>query len=58
MTLADLTFVFCRRQLPTNEPPVVPDLARAGAVSLCRPELASLSITLAKNIRISLCMPP
>ncbi|MFF3331729.1 transposase [Streptomyces sp. NPDC002888] len=49
---------FCWCQLPTNEPPVVSDLARAGAISLCSPELASLSITLGKGIGISLHLPP
>ncbi|TPQ21647.1 transposase [Streptomyces sporangiiformans] len=34
LTLVDVPFGFCRRQLPTNEPPVVSDLARAGAISL------------------------
>lgn len=50
---------FCRRQLPTNEPPpVVSDLAHAGAISLCSPELTGLSITLAKGIGIRLYLPP
>lgn len=49
-TLVDVALRFCWRQLPANEPPVVSDLARAGA--------ASLSITLAKGIGISLYLPP
>lgn len=43
--LDDETVGVCGRQLPTKEPPVVSDSARAGAVSLCSAELADLSIT-------------
>ncbi|OIJ93651.1 hypothetical protein [Streptomyces colonosanans] len=56
--LVDVAFGFCWHQLPTKEPPVVSDSARAGAISLRIPELASLSITLAKGIGIRLYLPP
>ncbi len=59
LTLVDVTFGFCRRQLPTKEPPpVVSDVARAGAVSVCGPALAGLSLTLAKDVAIRLCLSP
>ncbi|MEU0436093.1 hypothetical protein ABZ153_31545 [Streptomyces sp. NPDC006290] len=38
--------------------PIVSDLARSGLGSLCNPELASLSITLAKGIGITLHRSP
>lgn len=50
------------RLLPTPTPhqraPVVSDLARAGANSLCSPDRAGLSITLVKGIGLSLDLPP
>ncbi|MGW7362216.1 hypothetical protein ACWGI8_02045 [Streptomyces sp. NPDC054841] len=58
LTLVDVAFGFCPRQLPTNEPPVVSDLARARAISMRSPELSDLSIPLAKGIGISLYLPP
>ncbi|MGW3661648.1 hypothetical protein [Streptomyces sp. NPDC005141] len=53
-----MAFGFCPPQLPTNEPPVVSDSARAEAIGLCGPELAGLSVTLVKGGGISLRSSP
>lgn len=53
-----MSFGFCWCRLPANETPIVSDLAHTGDCSLCGPELAGLSVTLAKGIGISLPLPP